>query len=171
MSHYLLNEASFELPADLKDRSIHQFVINDKGPSEFTFVISRAEDIVETSIEAFADRLENELRKALPKFDMQEKGYRILDGSTAMELNYTWRNGNDWMHQRQIAVLVQSAIPGQIKALLLTGTCVKTFTAHWNEVFEHMLTTFRLRSPLQTPLSTQHDQAQPTLPDHFQLIN
>ncbi len=146
MSQYLLNEASFDLPDVLKDRTVHQFVINDKGPNEFTFVISRAEDITQTSLLEFVEYLETQLRKTLPKFQLREKRQHLLPNAVALELNYTWKNGSDWMHQRQVAVLVHG--PDQhAKALLFTGTCVKEFTAHWNQVYEDMLNSLQLSVP------------------------
>ncbi|NHZ62585.1 DUF1795 domain-containing protein [Massilia sp. CCM 8694] len=76
MSQYNIDEASFELHPSLKDRTVNQFIINDSGPSDFSFVISRAEAFAETAVDAFADTLANEMRKALPKFELLNKRAR-----------------------------------------------------------------------------------------------
>ncbi|MFP5393111.1 MAG: DcrB-related protein, partial [Gammaproteobacteria bacterium] len=84
MSQYNLNEASFDLHPRMKDRTVNQFILNDDGPSDFSFVISRAEDFVETTIEAFAYRLATELRKALPKFELLGQRDLEVGGSAAV---------------------------------------------------------------------------------------
>ena len=148
MSQYNLDEASFDLHPSLKDRTVNQFIINDNGPSDFSFVISRAEDFAETTVDAFARWLAEELRKALPKFALLNKRALVVDGSAAMELYYTWRNGDSEMHQRQVAVFVQSGSPERSKALLLTGTSHGAFKDEWNQAFETMLGSMRLHAPL-----------------------
>jgi len=146
MSQYNLNEASFDLHPRMKDRTVNQFILNDDGPSDFSFVISRAEDFAETTVEAFAVRLATELRKALPKFELLRTADLLVDGSAAVELHYTWRNGDSEMHQRQIAVFVHAA-PAQSKALLLTGTSHGPIKDEWNTAFETMVGSIRLHAP------------------------
>ncbi|WP_167090589.1 DcrB-related protein [Massilia frigida] len=67
----------------MKDRTVNQFIINDNGPSDFSFVISRAGDFAETTMDAFAGHLAAELRKALPKFELLDKRGLVIDGSPA----------------------------------------------------------------------------------------
>ncbi|MDM5176221.1 DcrB-related protein [Massilia sp. DJPM01] len=148
MSQYNLNEASFDLHPSLKDRTVNQFIINDDGPSDFSFVISRAEDFTETTVDAFALRLASELRKALPKFELLGKRDLTVDGSAAVELHYTWRNGDSELHQRQVAVFVQAASAVSSKALLLTGTSHGAFKDEWNTAFETMLGSMHLHAPV-----------------------
>lgn len=148
MSQYNLDEASFDLHPSLKDRTVNQFIINDSGPSDFSFVISRAEAFAETTVDAFADTLANEMRKALPKFELLNKRALVVDGSAAMELHFTWRNGDTEMHQRQVAVFVQAASADRSKALLLTGTSHGRFKDEWNLAFDTMLGSMRLHAPV-----------------------
>ncbi|NHZ91276.1 DUF1795 domain-containing protein [Massilia sp. CCM 8733] len=148
MSQYNLDEASFDLHPSLKDRTVNQFIINDSGPSDFSFVISRAEAFAETTVEAFAGTLANEMRKALPKFELIGQRALVVDGSAAVELHFTWRNGDSDMHQRQVAVFVQSASADRAKALLLTGTSHGPFKDEWNLAFEAMLGSMRLHAPM-----------------------
>ncbi|ATQ76754.1 hypothetical protein CR152_21235 [Massilia violaceinigra] len=156
MSQYNLDEASFDLHPDLKDRTVNQFIINDNGPSDFSFVISRAENFAETTVDAFAEHLAGELRKALPKFELVNKRALLVDGSAAVELHYTWRNGDSEMHQRQVAVFVRAASEEGTKALLLTGTSHGAFKDEWNTAFETMLGSMRLHAPV--PAAGQADQ-------------
>ncbi|NHZ62586.1 DUF1795 domain-containing protein [Massilia sp. CCM 8694] len=65
-----------------------------------------------------------------------------------MELHFTWRNGDTEMHQRQVAVFVQSASADRSKALLLTGTSHGAFKDEWNLAFEAMLGSMRLHAPV-----------------------
>ena len=158
MSQYNLNEASFDLHPSLKDRTVNQFIVNDNGPSDFSFVISRAEDFTETTVNAFALRLASELRKALPKFELHDKRELLVDGSAAVELHYTWRNGDSEMHQRQVAVFVQAASADRSKALLLTGTSHGAFKDEWNQAFETMLASMRLHAPVPSVPTAQATQ-------------
>ncbi len=148
MSEYNVNEASFDLHPSLKDRSVNQFIINDNGPSDFSFVISRAEDFTEKTVDAFADRLASELRKVLPKFELLDKHERRIDSLPAVQLHYTWRSGESDMHQRQVAVFVRGANANQSKALILTATSYGVIKDEWHHAFEHMLGSMRLHAPL-----------------------
>ncbi|WP_431476733.1 DcrB-related protein [Massilia eburnea] len=64
---YHTNSATFELPAQLKDKSMHMFVMRDDGPSEFSVVITHADVPAEESLADFGDRLHKELGRALPR--------------------------------------------------------------------------------------------------------
>lgn len=145
---YHINSATFELPAQLKDKSMHMFVMRDDGPSEFSVVMSHADIEREESLADFGDRLHKELARALPRFQLRGLRDCLVGASPAIELAYSWRKESNFMHQRQAVVLVQGATPGSRQALLIAATCLNAFTDEWNSAFENLLASITLRNPL-----------------------
>ncbi|MGW8391284.1 DcrB-related protein [Pseudoduganella sp. HUAS MS19] len=145
---YHTNSASFELPAQLKDKSMHMFVMRDDGPSEFSLVISHADIAPEESLADFGDRLHKELGRALPRFQLRALKDSLVGGSPAIELAYSWRKDSNFMHQRQAVVLVEGPAPGSRQAMLIAATCLEAFSEEWNAAFEGLLASMSLRRPL-----------------------
>lgn len=145
---YHTNNATFELPAQLKDKSMHMFAIKDDGPSEFSVVMSQADIDPEESLADFGDRLLKELGRALPRFHLSGMKDIEVGGSPAMELAYSWRKDGNFMHQRQAVVLVEGAAPGSRQAMMITATCLAAFSDEWNAAFEGLLSSITLRKPL-----------------------
>ena len=54
---YHANHATFELPAQLKDKTMHMFTLRDDGPSEFNVVVSHADVKPEERLDQFGERL------------------------------------------------------------------------------------------------------------------
>ena len=142
------DHASFELPAQLKDKTMHMFTLKDDGPSEFSVVMSHADTQLDEKLEDFSDRLLKELGRALPKFQLRGLKERTLDGAPAIELAYSWRNEGNFMHQRQAITIVQGAREGTTQALMIAATCLQPFSDEWSAAFEAMLASVRLRRPL-----------------------
>lgn len=149
MALHHTHDASFELPAGLKDKTVHLFALSDSGPSEFNLVLSHADGLDDDTVGAFADRLLGELRRSLAKFELKDRQARRIDGSDAVVLQYAFQHDGVFLHQRQAVVLVQGDVAGQPRALMLTATCPTAFDAPWLEAFEQTLTTMRLREPWQ----------------------
>lgn len=145
---YHINSATFELPPQLKDKSMHMFVMRDDGPSEFSVVMSHADIEREESLADFGDRLHKELARALPRFQLRGLKDILVGGSPAIELAYSWRKESNFMHQRQAVVLVGGAVPGSRQAMLIAATCLSAFTEEWNAAFEGLLASMTLRKPL-----------------------
>ena len=142
------DHASFELPARLKDKTMHMFTLKDDGPSEFSVVMSHADTQAEEKLEDFSDRLLKELTRALPKFQLRGLKETTLDGAPAIELAYSWRNDGNFMHQRQAITIVQGARPGTTQALMIAATCLAPFSEEWNGAFDALLASVKLRRPL-----------------------
>jgi hypothetical protein len=152
---YHANHATFELPAQLKDKTMHMFTLRDDGPSEFNVVVSHADVEPEEQLDQFGDRLVKELTRALPRFELKAMTGRTVDGAPALELAYSWRNEAGFMHQRQVITLVQGSKPGTIEAMLIAATCLREFSAEWNAAFDAIVASIKLRRPLaQAPDST-----------------
>ena len=142
------NAATFELPAQLKDKSMHMFTLTDDGPSDFSMVMSHADVDAGEEVDTFASRLLKELDKALPKFQLRSMNHRTLDTSPAVELTYSWRNEGTFMHQRQVIALMAGPLPDTTQAFLIAATCPKGFTDEWNATFDQVLDSVKLRRPL-----------------------
>jgi hypothetical protein len=67
---YHANHATFELPAQLKDKTMHMFTLRDDGPSEFNVVVSHADVKPEEQLDQFGERLTKELTRVLPRFQL-----------------------------------------------------------------------------------------------------
>ncbi|MFB9240539.1 DcrB-related protein [Massilia antarctica] len=145
MTHYRTNHATFEMPAQLKDKTMHMFTLSDNGPSEFCVVISHADAQAEDTLANFAERLLAELGKALPDFQLDDSGERAIDGTPAIELAYRWRNDSNFMHQRQVIVLLPGAGEGGRQAMMIAATCFQAFSTEWRAAFEGMLGSVKLR--------------------------
>lgn len=152
--HYHANHASFDLPAQLKDKTMHMFALSENGPSEFNVVISHADAQAGETLDDFSNRLVKELERALPKFQLRGLKQRTLDGEMAIELAYSWRSEGNFLHQRQAITLVQGAQPGSVQALLIAATCLKPFTDEWNAAFDGILDSTKLRRKLAAPESS-----------------
>lgn len=157
-TRYDAHHATFTLPAQLRDRTMHMFVLKDDGPNEFSVVVSYADTQGEEDLAEFGDRLIKEMSRALPKFLLRGMQERRLDGCPAIELTYSWRNNGIFMHQRQVVVLVQGATPGSKQAMLMAGTCPNAFSEEWQEAFDNILASVKLRRPLDAQAQLPNPQ-------------
>lgn len=148
-TQYRTNAVTFDLPPQLKDKSMHMFTLQDEGPSDFSMVMSHADTEPGEQVDDFANRLLQELGRALPKFQLKGMSQRTLDGSAAVELAYSWRNDGIFMHQRQVITLMGGPVPGTTQALLVAATCPKGFSDEWNAAFDAVLDSVKLRRPLE----------------------
>lgn len=151
MHQYHANSATFELPERLKDKTMHMFTLSDDGPSEFSMVISHADTQPGEQLQDFGTRLMSELGRALPRFQLRSMTERLLDGTPAIELAYSWRNDGHFMHQRQVIGLVEGASEAHVQAILIAATCLQPFSEEWNATFDQMLASVKLRRPLAAP--------------------
>ncbi len=166
---YHANHATFELPAQLKDKTMHMFTLRDDGPSEFNVVVSHADVKLEEQLDQFGERLVKELTRALPRFQLKAMTERTVDGAPALELAYSWRNEAGFMHQRQVITLVQGGKPGTIEAMLMAATCLREFSDEWNAAFDAIVDSIRLRRPLPQAQDGPPAVPSPGLPTIFAL--
>jgi len=100
----------FALPLELKDKTAHVFALSDDGPSEFNVVVSHAAASASDTLNGMAERLINDLERALPKFRLERRREARIGGSPSVELFFGWNNNGIAMQQRQAMVLVESAV-------------------------------------------------------------
>ena len=145
---YHTNSATFELPEPLKDKSMHMFVVRDDGPSEFSVVITQADVQREESLADFGDRLQKELGRALPRFQLRGLKECQVGGSPAIERAFRWRTDANSSHQRPALVGVDGPPPGTRQAMMVAATCLNAFSDEWNAAFDGLLASMTLRNPL-----------------------
>jgi hypothetical protein len=121
------------------------FTLNGDGPSDFSLVISYADIQRGEKLKDFSGRLVAELRRALPEFQLRSMTERVLDGSEAVELAYSWRNDGHLMHQRQAIAFVGGTLPDSARAMLVAATCLKPFNEEWHGTFDNILASMKLR--------------------------
>lgn len=144
MTLYHTNELIFDLPDALKDKTHHIFSLTDDGPSEFNLVISRNPIGNDDTLHSYGARLQTELAKALPRFELIASGIILVADAHCWGLEYRWLNQGQWLHQRQASLFHRTA-PGCRQVVQITATVLGEFTEHWREVFETMLGSIRLR--------------------------
>ena len=142
---YRTNHATFTLPPQLRDKTMHMFTLTDSGPSEFSVVISHADAGHDETLHGFSTRLVQELQKSLPRFELARSQARTLDGAEAIELFYSWRSEGTFLHQRQVVTLMPGEQPNTRKAMMVGATCLRAFTDEWNAAFDDVLGSMRLR--------------------------
>jgi hypothetical protein len=147
MFDYTMHDASFALPEQLKDKTMHLFTLNDNGPSDFTLVVSRAGLGKDDTLQTFSDRIVRELAKTMPRFELKERREVVVDGQPAVEIRYSWRSEGVFLQQRQTIVLTLADGPAERQAMSIIGTCPKTFTDAWAHDYEQIIASFRLRRP------------------------
>ena len=155
-TQYRTNHATFELPEQLKDKTVHMFTLNDSGPSEFSVVMTYAEVQPDESLADVGERLEQEMRASLPRFELARSMACLIDGAPALDLHYSWRSDGHLLRQRQLIVLVPGAVEGSKQAMMIGATCMRAFTAQWHAAFESVLDSLRWRhqvhaEPVATP--------------------
>ena len=150
MLHHV-NDASFALPEQLKDRTTHTFVSFDEEAGEFSVVMSHAEVQADTTLAGFADDLIAGLSKAMPDFSLLGSTQRTLADKPAIEFAYSWRNRVTSLHQRQLISLVPGDEAGERQALLIAASCPREFAAKWDATFESVLSSVKLRDRTRTP--------------------
>ena len=148
------------MPALLKDKTAHILTLNDNGPSEFNVVISYANAKTEDSVQTFSAQLTEELKRALPGFQLKSQRECTVDKTPAMEIFYSWTNQGNCLEQRQVITLVHGPLPDQMQAVLIAATCLNSFSDKWNQAFDAMLASLKLRRPIGGDDDAQNSVAQ-----------
>lgn len=169
---YQTNEATFTLPEGLRDKTVHMFILNDDGPNEFSVVVSRSEVSATETLNEYVHRLKEGLSMTLPKFQMLDSDECQYDGYPAMELRYRWSNNGLPMFQRQAVALIKSSEDEHNMAFMVTATCPKPFSDKWDETFDSLIGSVRIRDSLKLPHVIATDERlnvlseEEALPDH-----
>ncbi|WLI76399.1 DcrB-related protein [Kosakonia sp. H02] len=138
MADYILQEATLALPDVFKDRTMNLFTLNDKGASEFTFVVSRASANKGETLQSVAARILRELEITVPQFQLELSRPVTVDGEPAIELYYQFKNDSAVIIQRQTVVLLDEAPAGK-KIVSYIGTCPDEFSDYHQRQYQDII--------------------------------
>jgi hypothetical protein len=162
---YQTNEAIFTLPESLRDKTVHMFVLNEERPNEFSVVVSRSSVPAAETLDEHMQRLKAELSATLPKFQLMDMIDRQYDGCPAAELQYRWSNNGMPMYQRQSVSLIKSSIANHHAALMITATCPRPFSEEWDQAFNELLDSVRIRDSHRLSMTESADELPAVLAD------
>lgn len=93
MTHYVTQEAKFELPDAFKDRTMNLFTLSENNASEFTFVVSRATATPDDTLHKVAARLAKELENTVQGFQLASSTPGSIDGQPSVKVAGTQTSG------------------------------------------------------------------------------
>ncbi len=145
MSLYRIQEATFDLPRELKDKTLNIFAPPGNGPGDFSIVVSRDSVGEGMSLLRYTERQIIEMESKFSQFKLLGRHDVTLGGVPAVELNYTWVSQGT-----KVQVLQEVALSGAGNVLIVTATAKKGFAA-WEKLLRDFLASFRFRSPDDLP--------------------
>ena len=144
MSNYHIQEATFDLPAILKDRTVNLFSLTDSGASEISFVITR--DLVKAGLDLarYTERMLTEMEDRLHDFQLVARSTIQVGGRPATQVDCRWTSDGVKLFQRQVVCFVQAAPTSAPYALLITSTA-RQWNEKWETMFAGILQNLRFR--------------------------
>ncbi|MBJ2064543.1 DcrB-related protein [Serratia odorifera] len=138
MTHYVTQEAKFELPDAFKDRTMNLFTLSENNASEFTFVVSRATATPDDTLHKVAARLAKELENTVQGFQLASSTPGSIDGQPSIELSYQFISGDARIWQKQQIVILDERPQGR-KIVCYIGTCQNGFDEYYQRQYEQII--------------------------------
>lgn len=138
MSHYLTQEASFELPDAFKDRTMNIFTLSENNASEFTFVVSRANARVEDTLQKVAARLTQDLQTTVQGFELISSSHGNINQQPSIEIFYRFKSAEALIWQKQNIVLLKDELQGR-KIVCFIGTCQNSFNDYYDRQYKGII--------------------------------
>ena len=146
MPEYQMHDAVIDLPAQFKDKTMHLFTADEAGGGTFTFVVSRAPMEVDDTVQTFATRLVSEMRKTLPRFELNYLHESEVDGVSASEIDYRWMSEGTQLYQRQ-TVVMSPVLERDRTAISFIGTTSKGFSRETEKTYLELVGSVALKRP------------------------
>ena len=148
---YFTNEASFNLPPELHDKTFQIFTVTADGPSEFTVVISRNALSDGENLAVIAERLPRELKAKIPTCQIRYAKLGRLGAEPAFFLEYSFVEQGSLLLQRQFC-LIYAGTDRDPLLLQVTGTGLvnaarPVWKPEWDAMYQRISSTLRLRDP------------------------
>jgi len=137
---YTVNEATFDLPAELHDQSVNVFTATPSGASPFNIVITRA--MIEDAGLTLAEHVTREValqQQTLAGFVHEWRRDHVVDGRPA-EITAARIGGREVMEQRQVYTLAGD------RSLTITASARDGFDPDQLETLRQFIDSFRFRS-------------------------
>lgn len=158
MPQHYTNELIFDLPDQLIDTTHHIFSLSKDGPSEFNMVISQHQVGLEDQLQDYIKKQLDELRKALPDFELQSHGEMPVAGQNALWMVFSWIQQGRKLNQAQVCFLYDKG-PEQRHLIQITATALNSFSTEWRQTFETFLASVKLRQEPVKQAITNHGGA------------
>ena len=146
MAKYRIQEAEFELPEPLLDKTINIFSPAGTGASEFSVVINRDEIKDEITLLRYTERQLIEMEKKFSGFKLLRREDVPGSEPPAVDMDYQWKSHGVQMFQRQRVFLTRQAKGGPTGLLTVTASA-KGKLGRWEETWNAFMKDFRLREP------------------------
>ena len=144
MPKYTTNEFTFDLPDNLRDRSLNIFALTDEGPSDVSIVISRSPVAPEATLSEQMAALTSELAKQLSNFRLIDQTERVVAGTPAGEICYSHQQNGVSLVQRQVGMLLSNKESKGKMWVAITATLGPKASSSWQQSFEAMLASLTL---------------------------
>ncbi len=142
---YATNEASFEFPNDLTDRSVNMLMSRD-GAS-VSYVITRDRLQEGEDLQQFIQRQFKDLSRQVSKFKELSREDALFGhvrhGKTGVQIQSTFKQHGNEVHQRQAILLLDDGT----QVLIVTATALRKFTAAEEADWTHMLASYEPAVP------------------------
>ncbi len=144
MPSYQIQEASFDLPAKLKDKTLNIFALPGAGPGDFSIVISRDSLAAGMTLLRYTERQIIEMESKFSQFDLLNRRDVTFDSLPAVELDYKWVSHGAKVHVRQVVTLVNPEDNTSTYVLIVTATA-KAKLGPWEQTLNDFFSSFKFR--------------------------
>ena len=144
MPNYRIQEAEFDLPPNLHDKTVSIFSSSDTGKSEFNIVISKDALKGATDLSKYVEHQIGEMKENFPDFELLRKLNTNIGTAKAVALDYKWKSEKARLFQRQYVMIVHPPTGAAPYALMVTATGAETL-GKWEETFTNFMRNFSLR--------------------------
>jgi len=143
MPAFFINEGTFEVDGDWDDKSVTALTFpSGSQVPEASFTVTR-EPLSpggQVSVADYVDEQLSKLARSCQQFDLIRRDDTIVSEQPGQVVEFTWKTP-DGAVVRQ----VQAVLMCDTRVLVLTGTAPKGRFADYSDVFQKMISTFRIR--------------------------
>jgi hypothetical protein len=138
MRTYRIDEASFSIPDEWKDKSVNVFSPTGELPGDFSFVITRDELGGDQILASYVEGQLEELSKTLPEFRLIRKYQTTVNKAPAFNTEFTWKAEEKTMAQQQTYVMSERVV------LVLTATTIEKFSREHRRIIDNIISSFSI---------------------------
>lgn len=138
MRTYRIDEASFNIPDEWKDKSVNVFSPTGELPGDFSFVITRGDLGGDQNLASYVEEQLEGLSNTLPEFRLIRKNETAVDNSHAFNTEFTWKAENKSMAQQQTYVMSERVV------LVLTATTIEKFSQEHRRIIDNIISSFSI---------------------------
>ena len=140
MPNFRFNDGEIEVPPDWEDKTVVALSFPaDAKQALATMTITR-EPLKASNLATYIDKQLVEMAKTFPRYELLKREEMIVDGQSAIQLEFTWRTpDNIFVHQQQTILIIPKKI-----VLTFTATTPKNKFKEYRQNFESLVQSFCL---------------------------